>query len=39
MLEALLRQSIRNKVAPFVLAAIIAGWGYYAFSKIGRAHV
>jgi heavy metal efflux system protein len=34
MLDALLRQSLRNKVAPFVLAAIIAGWGYYAFTNL-----
>ncbi|HTM31852.1 MAG TPA: CusA/CzcA family heavy metal efflux RND transporter [Vicinamibacterales bacterium] len=34
MLDALLHQSLRNKIAPFVLAAIIAGWGYYAFTNL-----
>jgi cobalt-zinc-cadmium resistance protein CzcA len=34
MLDALLRYSIRNKLAPFVLAVIVAGWGYYAFSNL-----
>jgi len=31
MLEALLAHSLRNRIAPFVLAAVIAGGGYYAF--------
>ena len=34
MLDALLHQSLRNKLAPLVLAAIIAGWGYYAYSRL-----
>ena len=34
MIEALLRFSLRNPVAAFVLAAVIAGGGIYAFSNL-----
>ena len=34
MLEALLRYSLKNRIAPFVLAAVIAAGGYYAFTKL-----
>jgi len=34
MLDPLLHYSLRNKIAPFVLAAIVAGWGYYAFANL-----
>ena len=34
MIDALLKYSLRNAVAPFVLAAIFAGWGYYAFTSL-----
>ncbi|HEU4403038.1 MAG TPA: efflux RND transporter permease subunit, partial [Candidatus Polarisedimenticolia bacterium] len=34
MLEALLDYSLRNRVAPFVLAAVIAAGGYYAFNRL-----
>src|SRR5438093_2051489 len=34
MLDALLRQSLKNRFAPFVLAAILAAGGYYAFTQL-----
>src|SRR5689334_19347610 len=34
MIDALLKYSLRNAVAPFVLAAIVAGWGYYSFRNL-----
>src|SRR5262245_64207897 len=34
MLDALLRQSLKNRIAPFVVAAILAAGGWYAFSKL-----
>src|SRR5262245_56741296 len=34
MLEALLGYSLRNRIAPFVLAAVIAGGGWYAFNRL-----
>ena len=34
MIETLLKSSLRTAIAPFVLAIIIAGWGYYAFSNL-----
>src|SRR5579885_806175 len=34
MVDALLKYSLRNSIAPFVLAAVIAGWGYYAFTNL-----
>src|SRR5262245_66167287 len=34
MLEALLRYSLHNRIAPFVLAAVIAGGGFYAFRNL-----
>ncbi len=34
MLDALLRYSLKNRIAPFVLAAVIAAGGYFAFSKL-----
>ena len=34
MIDALLKYSLRNAIAPFVLAAIVAGWGYYAFTNL-----
>ncbi len=34
MIDALLKYSLRNTVAPFVLAAIVAGWGYYGFRSL-----
>src|SRR2546428_9479845 len=34
MLDALLRQSLKNRFAPFVLAAILAVGGYYAFTQL-----
>src|SRR3989454_6693968 len=34
MLDALLRQSLKNRYAPFVLAAILAAGGYYAFTQL-----
>jgi cobalt-zinc-cadmium resistance protein CzcA len=34
MLDALLRYSLKNRIAPFVLAATLAVGGYYAFTQI-----
>jgi cobalt-zinc-cadmium resistance protein CzcA len=34
MIDALLKYSLRNAIAPFVLAAIVAGWGYYGFRSL-----
>jgi cobalt-zinc-cadmium resistance protein CzcA len=34
VLEALLKHSLHNRIAPFVLAAVIAGGGYYAFRNL-----
>jgi heavy metal efflux system protein len=34
MLDALLRHSLHNRIAPFVLAAVIAGGGFYAFRNL-----
>ncbi|MFN8058952.1 MAG: CusA/CzcA family heavy metal efflux RND transporter [Vicinamibacterales bacterium] len=34
MLDALLRHSLHNRIGPFVLAAVIAGGGYYAFRNL-----
>src|SRR3989442_1632553 len=36
MLDALLRQSLKNRFAPFVLAAILAAGGYYGFTLEGE---
>ncbi len=34
MLDALLRHSLKNRIAPFVLAAVLAAGGWYAFSRL-----
>jgi heavy metal efflux system protein len=34
VLDALLRYSLRNRIAPFVLAAVLAGGGWYAFRNL-----
>ena len=34
MLDLLLRSCLRNRLAPFVLAAVIAGGGWYAFTQL-----
>src|SRR5437667_1881981 len=34
MLDALLRYSLKNRIAPFVLAAVLAAGGWYAFSRL-----
>lgn len=34
MLNGLLKYSLDNKLVPFVLAALVAGGGYYAFSNL-----
>src|SRR6266581_8207580 len=34
MLETLLRSCLRNRMAPFLLAAALAAGGYYAFTKL-----
>src|SRR5499425_2127228 len=34
MLDALLRHSLKNRIAPFVVAAILAAGGWYAFSRL-----
>jgi len=34
VLDGLLKYSLRNSIAPFVLAAVVAGWGYYAFRSL-----
>ena len=34
MIDALLKYSLRNPIAPFVLAAVVAGWGYYGFHNL-----
>ena len=34
MLDALLRYSLKNRIAPFVIAATLAIGGYYAFTQI-----
>ena len=33
VLDALLKYSLDNRIAPFVLAAVVAGGGGYAFSR------
>src|SRR6266568_8386154 len=34
MLDALLRYSLKNRIAPFILAAVLAAGGYYAFTQL-----
>ena len=34
MIDTILRYSLRNRIAPFVLAATIAGGGAYAFKNL-----
>src|SRR5262249_4179043 len=34
MLDALLRHSLANRMAPFVLAAVLAAGGFYAFTQL-----
>jgi heavy metal efflux system protein len=34
MLDALLRHSLKNRIGPFVLAAVLAAGGWYAFSRL-----
>ena len=34
VLDALLKYSLDNRIAPFVLAAVVAGGGAYAFSNL-----
>ena len=34
MLDHLIRFSLKNRLSAFVLAAVIAGWGWYAFSNL-----
>jgi heavy metal efflux system protein len=34
MLDALLRHSLKNRIGPFVLAALLAAGGWYAFSRL-----
>src|SRR3989454_2512390 len=34
MIDALLRACLRNRIAPFLLAASLAAGGYYAFTRL-----
>src|SRR5882762_10697665 len=34
MLDALLRHSLKNRIGPFVLAAVLAAGGWYDFSRL-----
>src|SRR3989442_10726731 len=34
MLDALLRYSLKHRIAPFILAAVLAAGGYYAFTQL-----
>src|SRR3989441_10642920 len=34
MLDALLRYSLKNRIAPFILAAVLTAGGYYAFTQL-----
>jgi cobalt-zinc-cadmium resistance protein CzcA len=34
MLEKLLTFSLKNRLAPFVLAVVLAGWGFYAYKNL-----
>jgi len=34
MLDALLRYSLKNRIAPFILAAVLAAGGWYAFTQL-----
>jgi heavy metal efflux system protein len=34
VIDALLRACLRNRIAPFILAAVLAAGGYYAFTRL-----
>src|SRR5438445_8649441 len=34
MIDALLKFALKNRLASFLLAAILAAWGYYSYSRL-----